>query len=125
MKRRYVFTFLTVSRRPLVKDCSVSSSEEVCSSHHETECWTKTVRHQVDDDVPECLPVVEEKCVEVTEGYSTSQQCSEVTRLQCSIKKQTKWKYEPVTECRAAPVTLCAPAGCGFSEGPEICYDKQ
>ena len=107
------------------KDCSVSTGEEVCQTHYESECWTKTVRHQVSDDVPECLPVVEQKCVEVREGYTTSQQCSDLTRLVCSIKKQSVWKYEPVTECRRDPVNICAPAGCGVRQGTEICYDKQ
>ena len=101
------------------------TGEEVCRTHHETECWTKTVRHQVDDDVPECLPEVEQKCVEVTEGYTTRPQCSEVTRLKCSIKKQVSWKYSPVTECRPAPVEICAPADCGVTQGQEVCRDKQ
>ena len=123
-----------------MKDCSVRAEEEVCRTHYETECWTKTVRNQVDDDVPECLPVVDQKCVEVTEGYTTNQQCSDVTRLKCSIKKQVggkyctvlyytvlqvSWKYSPVTECRPSPVEICGPADCGVRQGPEICYDKQ
>ena len=117
--------WLTDCRTPLEKDCSVSTGEEVCQTHYESECWTKTVRHQVSDDVPECLPVVEQACVEVTEGYTTSQQCSELTRLQCRIKKQVVWKYEPVTECRRDPVNICAPAGCGVRQAAEMCYDKQ
>ena len=83
------------------------------------------MRHQVDEDVPECLPVVEQKCVEVTEGYTTNQQCSDFTRLQCRIKKAVVWKYEPLTECRRHPVKICAPAGCGVRQGEEICHDKQ
>ena len=82
-----------------MKDCSVRAEEEVCRTHYETECWTKTVRNQVDDDVPECLPVVDQKCVEVTEGYTTNQQCSDVTRLKCSIKKQVGGKYCIVLYC--------------------------
>ena len=31
-----------------------------------------------------------QNCVNVTEGYTTSQQCSDVTRLQCSIKQQVR-----------------------------------
>ena len=31
-----------------------------------------------------------QKCVNVTEGYTTSQQCTDVTRLQCSIKQQVR-----------------------------------
>ena len=59
-----------------MKDCSVEG-EEVCSVEHESECWTRNIRKevrdaamitlihnqivtQVGDDVPECLPVVEQ-----------------------------------------------------------------
>ena len=80
---------------------------------------------QVEDDVVNCETVEDEKCEDVTEGYTTSQQCSELTRLQCRIKKQVVWKYEPVTECRRDPVNICAPAGCGVRQAAEICYDKQ
>ena len=46
-------------RRPLEKDCSVEG-EEICSTHFETECWTRQVRQEIEDDVPSCQPVVEQ-----------------------------------------------------------------
>lgn len=113
-----------ICKKPLVKDCDVQG-EELCTTHYQSECWTQNIRKEVSDDIPECLPVVEQKCVNVTEGYTTSQQCSDVTRLQCNIKKQTKYKYQPVTECKLEPVEICAPAGCGVKEGEEICYDRK
>ena len=33
-------------------------------------------------------------------------------------------KYTPIKGCTKEPRELCAPAGCGFKEGREECYDK-
>ena len=71
----------------MVKDWSVEG-DEVCSTHYESECWTQNIRKEVSDDVPECLPVVEQICEDVTEGYTSSQKCTAVTRLKCSIRKK-------------------------------------
>jgi len=113
-----------ICRRPLVKDCSVQG-EEICSTHFETECWTRQLRQQVEDDVPSCEPVVEQLCKEESTGYTTQEKCSSVTRLKCSIEKKVSYKYNPVTECKLTPVEICAPAGCGVKEGPEECHDRR
>ena len=42
----------------------------------------------------------------------------------CSISKKTNKKYKPVSGCTKEPREICAPAGCGFKEGPEECFDK-
>merc|ERR1712137_1320975 len=34
-------------------------------------------------------------------------------------------KYTPKTGCTKEPRELCAPAGCGFTQGDKKCYDKQ
>ena len=36
-----------VCRKPLVRDCDVGSSEEICSTEYETECVTRDMVHQV------------------------------------------------------------------------------
>ena len=38
-------------------------------------------------------------------------------------KKNVK-KYTPITACTKEPRELCAPAGCGFKEGQEECFEK-
>ena len=61
----------------MVKDCDVRG-EELCTTHYQSECWTQNLRKevfndfymirisneasliQVSDDIPECLPVVEQ-----------------------------------------------------------------
>merc|ERR1711862_36013 len=37
----------------------------------------------------------------------------------CSVSKKPVKKYTPITGCTKEPVELCAPAGCGFKQGPE------
>jgi len=113
-----------ICRRPLEKDCSIEG-DEICSTHFETECWTRQVRQEVEDDVPSCQPVVEQVCAEETVGYSTGEKCSAVTRLSCRIEKKVSYKFSPVTECKLTPVEICAPAGCGVREGEEQCHDRR
>merc|ERR1711872_1109117 len=73
---------------------------EICRTEYESECWTKQEEHDVQDDVVECETVQDEKCDDETSGYTT------------------------FTKCLKEPRELCAPAGCGFKEGAEVCYDK-
>merc|ERR1712077_119099 len=89
-----------ICRTPLVKDCDVQGPE-ICRTEYESECWTKQEVHDVEDDVVECRTEIEEKCEDETSGYTTN------------------------TKCSKEPRELCAPAGCGFTQGEETCYDKQ
>merc|ERR1711939_448226 len=50
--------------------------------------------------------------------------CSKWPREVCNVNKKTVKKYTPITGCTKEPRELCAPAGCGFKEGAETCYDK-
>jgi len=111
-------------RRPLVKDCDGVTGEEICSTQYESECLTEQEKHEVVDDVPECKTVVDEKCDEVNSGYTSSQKCSKWPREECSLTKKKSVKYTPITKCNKVPVELCGPTGCGFVEGPELCYDR-
>jgi len=113
-----------ICKRPLVKDCTIEG-DEICSTHFETECWTRHLRQEVEDDLPSCEPIVEQLCTEKTSGYSTNEECNPVTRLKCKIEKKVSYKFKPVTECKLSPVEICAPAGCGVKEGPEECYDRR
>ena len=85
----------TVCRTPLVKDGDVQGSE-ICRTKYESECWTK---QEVDDKVL----------------------CKNNTN--CSKWPKVK-KYTLITGCTKEPRELCAPAGCGFKEGAEECFDK-
>ena len=112
-----------ICRTPLVKDCDVQGPE-ICRTEYESECWTKQEVHDVEDDVVSCETVVDEKCEDETSGYTTNTKCSKWPREVCSVDKKNVKKYTPITGCTKEPRELCAPAGCGFKQGAEECYDK-
>jgi len=112
-----------VCRTPLVKDCDIQGPE-LCTTEYESECWTKNEEHDVTDDVVECATVHEEKCEDETSGYTTNTKCSKWPKEVCSVSKKKVKKYTPITGCTKEPREVCAPAGCGFKEGSEECYDK-
>ena len=70
----------------------------------------------MEDDVPKCETVHEEKCEEVTVGYSTQQKCDTWPKEVCTLEKQEVKKYTPETVCEKVPKEMCAPAGCGLKE---------
>ena len=84
--------------------------------------------------------------------FSLSIQSLPITQV-CTISKETKRKFNPVTKCEKVrevpcqaletgtetfkrnetnkiycffqiPQELCGPSGCGFVQGPEICHDE-
>ena len=71
---------------------------------------------QVEDDVVNCETVEDEKCEDVTEGYTTTKRCQKWPRQQCSLEKVVTTKYTTMTGCNKEPTELCAPQGCGFVE---------
>merc|ERR1712128_109144 len=112
-----------ICRTPLVEDCDVQGPE-ICRTEYESECWTKQEVHDVQDDVVECRTEIEEKCQDETSGYTTNTKCSKWPKEVCSVSKKNVKKYTPITGCTKEPRELCAPAGCGFKQGSEECYDK-
>jgi len=112
-----------VCRKPLVKDCDIEG-ETICRTEYQSECWSKQIPHEVEDDVVECNTVEDEKCEDETVGYTTTKKCQKWPRQECSLSKQAVTKYTTMTGCNKEPTELCAPAGCGFKEGPEECHDE-
>merc|ERR1719295_2305726 len=90
-----------VCTTPWMKDCSeeVEEGEEFCQTVYQSECFTKQTVHEVEDDVPQCRTVEEEKCAEVKEGYTTSLKCDKWPREVCTLEKQQVKKYTPDTSC--------------------------
>merc|ERR1712133_101177 len=64
------------------------------------------------------------KCEDETSGYTTNTKCSKWPKEVCTVSKKPVKKYTPITGCTKEPRELCAPAGCGFKQGEEECYDK-
>merc|ERR1719193_2568217 len=106
-----------------VKDCD-RTGEEICSTQYESECITTQEEHQVEDDIPQCETIVDEKCEQKTSGYTSFTDCSKWPREVCTLEKQLKKKFTPITRCDKVPVELCGPVGCGFKEGAEVCRDR-
>merc|ERR1711892_1208324 len=112
-----------VCRKPLVKDCDIEG-EIVCRTEYQSECWSKQIPHEVEDDAVECNTIQDEKCEDETVGYTTTKKCQKWPRQECKLSKKSVTKYTTMTGCNKEPTELCAPAGCGFKEGPEECHDE-
>jgi len=112
-----------ICRTPLVKDCDIPG-EEVCKTIYESECATVQIVHEVEDDVTNCRTEQMKKCKEVTEGYTTREDCDEWPVQKCSIEKKKVKKYTPETKCYKEPREHCAPRGCGFRNGSIECHNK-
>ena len=46
----------------------------------DAECETRYHEHDVEDDIVECETIQEEKCEDVTQGYTTEQKCTKWPR---------------------------------------------
>ena len=106
-------------------ECAGEGPEE-CKTVYESECQTSYHEHDVEDDVVNCYTIQEEKCEDITQGYSTEEKCTKWPIQKCDnvVKKSVK-KYSPETYCRKVPRELCGPSGCELSPGPEFCFDKK
>ena len=81
--------------------------------------------HEVEDDVVTCETVQDEKCEDITQGYSTEQKCTKWPREVCTSEKQVVLKYSPETDCKKVPRELCGPSGCILQPGAPECFDKK
>ncbi|XP_040576526.1 uncharacterized protein [Lepeophtheirus salmonis] len=107
---------------PLV--CEGEGPEE-CKTVYESECETKYHEHDVEDDVVNCETIQEEKCEDVTQGYTTEQKCTKWPKQVCTNEKKNVKKYSPQTECKKVPRQLCGPSGCVPQPGPEECLTRK
>lgn len=107
---------------PLV--CEGEGPEE-CKTVYESICETRYHEHEVEDDVVECETIQDEKCEDVTQGYTTEKKCTKWPRQVCNTQKKTVKKYSPETECKKVPRELCGPSGCVLTPGPEECFDRK
>ena len=103
----------------------VGEGPEECKTVYESECQTNYHEHDVEDDVVNCETIQEEKCEDVTQGYSTERKCTKWPVQKCNnVEKKKVKKYSPETNCKKVPRQLCGPSGCELAPGPEFCFDK-
>ena len=81
-----------------------------CRTVYESRCTTTYHEREVEDDVVECEMVQEEKCEEITQGYTTESRCRNFPKKVCTKTKKSVKKYSPETLCKKVPRELCGPA---------------
>ena len=97
--------------------CALSHTETLFEHLHE-------LLDDVDEDVAECSIIQEEKCEDVTQGYTTEQKCTKWPVKKCETKKQKTKKYSPQTACKKVPREVCG-AGSIQVPGEEECFDRK
>jgi len=108
---------------PLI--CEGNGPKE-CKTVYESHCETSYHPHAVEDDVVECVEEFEEKCVPVTQGYTTENQCSKWPVTRCKpVTRVPVTKHTPDTKCVKKPRKLCGDGKCELKPGPEQCHDKK
>jgi len=96
-----------------------------CRTVYESECETKYIQHDVEDDDVTCETTYEERCDDVTNGYTTEQKCDKWPVVKCTDNGPKRvTKHTPQTSCTKKPHEICGPVGCELKEGPQECYDR-
>lgn len=88
---------------------------EVCQTVYESSCTTRYHEHDVDEDKVECETIQEEKCEDVTQGYTTEEKCTKLPVQKCKASPSKTKKYSPQTECKKVPREVC---GAGTTQVP-------
>merc|ERR1711950_106751 len=97
---------------------------EGCKKVTQSVCTTRFHEHDVEDDVVECQDIQDEKCEDVTQGYTTEQKCTKWPRVVCEKDTKNVKKYSPETECKKVPREVCGP-GTTQVPGQEECFDRK
>merc|ERR1711894_835204 len=98
--------------------------DEICKTVYESACTTRYEEHDVQDDTVECETIQEEKCEDVTQGYTTEQKCTKWPVQKCKTSAGKVKKYSPETECKKVPREVCGP-GTTQVPGNEECFDRK
>merc|ERR1712055_731236 len=81
-------------------------------------------QHGVSEDSVECETITEEKCEDVTQGYTTEQKCTKWPVQKCNTKASNTKKYSPQTSCKKVPREVCGAGSVAVPQGEE-CFDRQ
>merc|ERR1711936_296048 len=109
---------------PLI--CEGKSDTPECKTVYESHCTTTYHPHAVEDDVVNCPETFEEKCIPVTQGYTTENKCSKWPVTRCKpVQRVPVTKHTPHTQCEKKPRELCGDGKCIPTPGPEQCHDKK
>ncbi len=112
-----------ICNEKLVRNCD-KPGPTVCENVYESECETRYHEHEVEEDVPECRIMQVEKCRDITQGYSTRQECDKWPKQVCELQTKTVKRYSPDTQCKKKPRTICGPGPCPLEQGPRECRQE-
>merc|ERR1712029_342779 len=97
---------------------------EICKTVYESACTTRYEQHDVSEDSVECETITEEKCEDVTQGYTTEQKCTKWPVQKCNTKASNTKKYSPQTSFKKVPREVCGAGSVAVPQGEE-CFDRQ
>merc|ERR1712066_673342 len=97
---------------------------EVRQTVYESACTTRYEEHDVDEDSVTCETIQEEKCEDVTQGYTTEQKCTKWPVQKCQASSAKTKKYSPQTSCKKVPREVCGAGSIAVPQGEE-CFDRQ
>jgi len=91
---------------------------------YESHCDTHYHKHDVTDDVVTCRTEYEEKCHEVTQGYTTEEVCDKWPKQVCDKVPTPVTKVSENVQCVKKPRTITVTGACVPVPQEEECYDK-
>merc|ERR1712020_472382 len=95
-----------------------SQQEEDCEENFRKNCFIEYEQIAFNETAEICRTPLVKDC-----DIQGPEICRTEYESECWTKQEVK-KYTPITGCTKEPRELCAPAGCGFKQGTEECYDK-
>merc|ERR1711889_36323 len=102
-----------------------SQQEEDCEENFRKNCFIEYEQIAFNETATVCrTPLVKDCDVQGPEICRTEYESECWPKQVCSVSKKPVKKHTPITGCTKEPRELCAPAGCGFKEGAEECFDK-
>jgi len=126
-KKSCFIEYKKVAIQETVKKCvntvEVVPGDDECKKVTQSVCVTSQHAHDVEDDIVDCVDVQDEKCEDVTQGYTTEQKCTKWPRRECTKSTERVTKYTPHTECKPNVIELCG-QGVTTTFGEPECFDE-
>ena len=89
-----------------------------------TVCETTYAEYEVEEDVPSCQVIKEERCKTDPETGEETDECFKVPKRVCTQTKETNKKAIPHMACDARPKEVCGPEICPIVKGDRKCRDE-
>ena len=99
-----------------------TGKRKICVKKYETECRTRYVKQEMEEDRPQCRVQLMEKCGGGGEEDENGllDDCVRVPAMRCKIEKVMVMKSKPETKCVRVPREFCRKEACEAEK--EECY---